>query len=763
MKKIYTDNLAVFNVIGNLLNDPSLTERYDMEPEDFGDIFYQIIFKASTNLYSKGFEEITVLDLDGYLREHPKSYQTFNENGGVAIATNAKTKTSLSSFEYYYDIMRKMSLLTSLASLVDLDFMFDPDHPDANVREKQRAQLLEWSISDIMSEVDTRISRIRDHHMRDTASTTGNVGEGLDSLVDSLMENPDLGVPLYGKYINTITRGCRTKKFYLRSAPTGAGKAIPDYTVIPTPNGFKSVGEVEVGDNLFGRNGKPTKVLAVYPQEEEKEVCKITFKDGRIAESCEEHLWTCLTEGVEQTLSLKDILAQVEEHGYLTDAQEYRFSTPISSAVHYPAAALTVDPYELGVALRGDKGFIPEPYLTASASQREALLKGLLRTRDLPKPSEKVYFKTASKRISEDVSSLVRSLGGTSSIAKDCRYYRVSITLRCESKKYNPIISIEKTGRKTSMTCFTVDAEDSLFLMNDYITTHNTRTMIADATSIATSEIYNLSTKKWDSSGDALPVSFIVTELDKEEVQTMCLAFLSGVNENHILRGAYLPGELDRVRKAAKILGAGKLYITELPDFNMDDIEMTIRRNIREYGTRQIFFDYIHSSLKIFEEISRKTKGMSLREDQVLFMMSIRLKDIANELDVFILSATQVNASYTDETTMPDQNMLRGSKAIADKIDVGMMLLPIRETEREALASVIMTGKGEPTHSLSIYKNRRGELKSARIWLKADLSICRMDALFITDQNMVLLNNVPDTVINIQNTQKTNESKEMLF
>ena len=49
------------------------------------------------------------------------------------------------------------------------------------------------------------------------------------------------------------------------------------------------------------------------------------------------------------------------------------------------------------------------------------------------------------------------------------------------------------------------------------------------------------------------------------------------------------------------------------------------------------------TSLKILEEISRRAGGVKIREDNILFMMSRRLKDIANEYGVFVLSGTQLN------------------------------------------------------------------------------------------------------------------------
>ena len=63
------------------------------------------------------------------------------------------------------------------------------------------------------------------------------------------------------------------------------------------------------------------------------------------------------------------------------------------------------------------------------------------------------------------------------------------------------------------------------------------------------------------------------------------------------------------------------------PDFSMQDIENTIKgRGIRDYGVRYVFFDYIHTSMKILTEVTSKTGIKGLREDNVLFMISIRLK-----------------------------------------------------------------------------------------------------------------------------------------
>ena len=58
---------------------------------------------------------------------------------------------------------------------------------------------------------------------------------------------------------------------------------------------------------------------------------------------------------------------------------------------------------------------------------------------------------------------------------------------------------------------------------------------------------------------------------------------------------------------------------------------------------------------------------------------------------------------------MPDQNLLRGAKSIADKIDIGMILLDVTDEDKTALENLInQEGYTMPNVKMSIYKNRRG-------------------------------------------------------
>lgn len=167
-------------------------------------------------------------------------------------------------------------------------------------------------------------------------------------------------------------------------------------------------------------------------------------------------------------------------------------------------------------------------------------------------------------------------------------------------------------------------------------------------------------------------------------------------------------------------------------------------------------FDYIHSSMKILSEVSSKAKVKGLREDNILFMISTRLKDICIQYDVFILTATQLNSDYRTATQY-DQNLLRGAKSIADKIDTGMIMLEPSQDDLTTLEPILNKGGFErPSIKMSIYKNRRGHYKDILLWCKSDRGTCRIEPMFATNYQYELIP-IKDLKINVTD-EKENKS-----
>jgi replicative DNA helicase len=273
--------------------------------------------------------------------------------------------------------------------------------------------------------------------------------------------------------------------------------------------------------------------------------------------------------------------------------------------------------------------------------------------------------------------------------------------------------------------------------------------MVADACNIGCDEIYDSTLGRWRSNGPALPTLYISTELEISEVQTMCVAFLSDVSESKIL-GAELMTfeEKERVAHAVRVLQNSEVYIDSICDFGIKDIESSIKKNHREHGVMYVFFDYLMTTIKIISEMTNSSKGMALREDTILFMFAVKLKDLANELGIFILSSTQLNATWKSEP-VPDQNMLRGAKSLADKVDVGTVLLDVTEDDLEKIRPLLSRQPIVPNVKMSVYKNRRGAYNRIFLWMYADKGTCRYEALFATDYNYrpIILNETSLTVV----------------
>lgn len=503
MNKRYVDISAIVQVIGCIYQNPSLldNENYFFNEEDFTEDFHKILFGSMFNLHQLGTKNINVNTIEDYLKNRPKSLATYKANKGAEYLQKISENVQLSTFEYYYQKMKKMTLLRMYNNAgMDLSWLYDIDNIlDVKKKQAQEDWLDNTPLEDIADIIDRKITEIRLKYVDDSNEDFCQAGDNIIELIDSLQQRPELGYPMFGPLINTITRGARLKKFYLRSAATGVGK---------------------------------------------------------------------------------------------------------------------------------------------------------------------------------------------------------------------------------------------------------TRAMIADACSIACDEIYDKAKGEWILNGTKEPTIFITTEQEVDEIQTMMLAFLSDVDENHIIYNEYCVGELDRVIYAANLIKKCPIYIKKLPDFSLKDIENTIKYSINEWGVRYVFFDYLHTSMKILTEVTSKTGIKGLREDNVLFMISIRLKDICNEYGVFIMTATQLNADYITAQQY-DQNLLRGAKSIADKIDLGMIMLQTSQEDKEALKEIVKRGGfEEPAIKMSIYKNRRGQYKDVLLWCKENRATCKIIPMFITDYQYKIID-IPELKIKV--------------
>ena len=301
-----------------------------------------------------------------------------------------------------------------------------------------------------------------------------------------------------------------------------------------------------------------------------------------------------------------------------------------------------------------------------------------------------------------------------------------------ESLQENPEIGIPLQG-KIYNTIVRGARQKKYYLISGSSGTGKTRQMVGHACTIAFPERYDIENKKWVVTGKGHKILFFATEMEKEETQTMILAHISGVNEDKILNNNYeTPEEKQRVYDAIKVMNYYKdnFIFVRIGDPSIGQIKTLIKKEVLKYDIKYVFYDYIFSSPGLLTEY----KSLNLREDVILTLLSTALKDLANELNIFVMSGTQLNGNWQEFKGLRNQNLIRGSKGIVDKIDVGGISLPVTQEEHQVIDLLARKlGKDIPTQVQDIYKVRRGKYNRVRIWSKVDLGTCRTEDLFLTD------------------------------
>ena len=248
--------------------------------------------------------------------------------------------------------------------------------------------------------------------------------------------------------------------------------------------------------------------------------------------------------------------------------------------------------------------FIPEVYKYSSVGQRTALLQGLLDTDGCATKNNGVEFVTGSFQLMEDLVWLVRSLGGYTRFTSRTRkkegrpcsteyYARLSLPeeivpfrlsrklARLKKRRVTKSRGIESITpvEPTEMTCISVEAEDGLYVIDDFIVTHNTAfvTQVSLFNAIHSKDVV----LNWQ------------CELSPEEMATMIAAQLTRTNRNFMTKEARM--------RASKNLGDAEYYIGNSANVNtatgvLDVLEAGIRRlgatlvildNLSYYTTRE--------------------------------------------------------------------------------------------------------------------------------------------------------------------------------
>lgn len=248
------------------------------------------------------------------------------------------------------------------------------------------------------------------------------------------------------------------------------GKALLDSELIYTPHGSKKIGFADIGDIIYGDDGKLTTIVGVYPQGF-VDTYKVTFEDGRSVVCCGQHQWKVKYHGDYKVMSTMGII-----HSDFS-----KMTIDIGEAVDFPERRWLISPQLMGSLaasfLCGATDRIFElskkemdDVIYSSKKQKELFIRSFMKIAcgiNTGDDRFKVVYK--SEYIISFVRRIFWSMGYYCVMDGDDMYI---------SKTHNRlrISDIDYYG-KYKATCIEVDNKSHQFLTTNFVVSHNTTIM----------------------------------------------------------------------------------------------------------------------------------------------------------------------------------------------------------------------------------------------------------------------------------------------
>ena len=248
------------------------------------------------------------------------------------------------------------------------------------------------------------------------------------------------------------------------------GKALLDSELIYTPHGSKKIGFADIGDIIYGDDGKLTTIVGVYPQGF-VDTYKVTFEDGRSVVCCGQHQWKVKYHGDYKVMSTMGII-----HSDFS-----KMTIDIGEAVDFPERRWLISPQLMGSLaasfLCGATDRIFElskkemdDVIYSSKKQKELFIGSFMKIAcgiNTGDDRFKVVYK--SEYIISFVRKIFWSMGYYCVMDGDDMYI---------SKTHDRlrISDIDYYGRYKA-TCIEVDNKSHQFLTTNFVVSHNTTIM----------------------------------------------------------------------------------------------------------------------------------------------------------------------------------------------------------------------------------------------------------------------------------------------
>src|ERR1700761_7721146 len=263
---------------GMLLSKDAIADVLErLRPSDFYRPAHQNVYDAILDLYGRGepADAVTVaaeLDRRGLLRRI---------GGAPYLHTLISTVPTAANAGYYAGIVAEKALLRRLVEagtrVVQYGYAGAEGADVAEVVDRAQAEMYEVT--------ERRLSE-------DFVPLEDLLQPTMDE-IDAIASNGGLarGVPTGFTELDEVTNGLHPGQMIILAARPGVGKALALNTPLPTPGGWTTMGDVAVGDELLGADGRPTRVVAATDILLGRPCYEVEFSDGTVIVADAYHQW----------------------------------------------------------------------------------------------------------------------------------------------------------------------------------------------------------------------------------------------------------------------------------------------------------------------------------------------------------------------------------------------------------------------------------------------------------------------------------------
>ncbi|MEU4579279.1 replicative DNA helicase [Nonomuraea sp. NPDC023979] len=667
---------------GMLLSKDAIADVVEIiRSDDFYRPAHQMIYEVITDLYGRGepADAVTVFD------ELQKRGEMARVGGAAYLHTLTAVVPTAANAGYYAKIVREQAILRRLieAGTRIVSFGYGGQNEE---------------VDDLVDRAQAEIYKVTERRTSEDYAALADIMPGALDELEAIGSRGGqmVGVPTGFQDLDQLTNGLHPGQMIVVAARPAIGKALALDTPLPTPTGWTTMGQVEVGDLLIGADGRPTRVVAATEVLHDRPCHEVEFADGTVIVADALHQWRTADGVLRTTEELAPGHDVALPAAFRLDEQELPLDPYLlglwlgdraGAGVSDPALAevLRSDELHKGLAALGllaaDR--VPAAYLRGSERQRRDLLAGLLDADGHVNSAGWVQFAATGRRLAHDVRELALTLGYHATITTEPIRGRAGVPSArytigfatadrvfrlpgrqpgAAGRPSHEIVAVRPVETRP-VRCVEVDNADHLYLASRAcVPTHNSTLGLDFARSAAikhgmTTVIFSL-------------------EMSRNEI-TMRLLSAEARVALHAMRSGMM-GDDDWTRLARRMseVAEAPLFIDDSPNMSMMEIRAKCRRLKQRNDLRFVVIDYL--------QLMSSPKKTESRQNEVS-EISRAIKLLAKELEVPVIAISQLNRGPEQRTDKrPQVSDLRESGSIEQDADMVILLHREDAYERES-------------------------------------------------------------------------------